>query len=103
MVENGQSADENQVSSTSSSWRSPPLPQVAQADGVSRATVTWPSAQYQAGIWWPHQSCRLMHQSWMFRIHDMYVLVQLSGMKRVRPCSTASMAGRASGSIRTYH
>ncbi len=44
-----------------------------------------------------------MHQSWMFRIHDMYVLVQDSGMNRVRPCSTASIAGRASGSMRTYH
>jgi hypothetical protein len=24
---------------------------------------------YQAGIWWPHHSWRLMHQSWMFFIH----------------------------------
>jgi hypothetical protein len=23
---------------------------------------------YQAGIWWPHQSWRLMHQSWMLFI-----------------------------------
>ena len=44
-----------------------------------------------------------MHQSWMFRIHAMYVFVHCSGMKRVLPCSTASIAGRASGSIRTYH
>jgi hypothetical protein len=24
---------------------------------------------YQAGIWWPHQSWREMHQSWMLLSH----------------------------------
>ena len=71
MVEKGHRPEENQVSSTSSSWRSSPFPQVAHCAGAWRATVTWPSGQYQAGIWCPHQSWRLMHQSWMFRIHDM--------------------------------
>jgi hypothetical protein len=71
MVEKGQRPEENQVSSTSSSWRRLAPPQVVQAAGVWRATVTWPSGQYQAGIWWPHQSWRLMHQSWMLRIQAM--------------------------------
>jgi len=71
MVLKGHRPEENQVSRTSSSWRSAVAPQVEQAGGVSRATVTWPASQYQAGIWWPHQSCRLMHQSWMSRIQAM--------------------------------
>jgi len=32
------------------------------------ATKTLPSGPYQAGIWWPHQSWREMHQGWMFSI-----------------------------------
>ena len=36
---------------------------------VSKSTVPSAAVSYQAGIWWPHQSWRLMHQSWMFRIH----------------------------------
>ena len=28
-----------------------------------RATVTWPSGQYHAGIRWPHHSCRDTFQS----------------------------------------
>ncbi len=102
-MEKGQRAEENQVSRTSSSWCRARSPQVAHDSGVVRETVAWPLGQYQAGIWCPHQSWREMHQSWMLRIHAMYVLVQPSGMKRVRPSSTAAMAGRASGSIFTYH
>ncbi len=41
-------------------------PHVAHAVGSSRDTVVCPSSQYHAGIRWPHQSWRLMHQSWMF-------------------------------------
>ena len=70
-MEKGQSAEENQVSRTSSSWRSARLPHVPQASGVARATVACPLSQYQAGIWCPHQSWREMHQSWMLRIHAM--------------------------------
>jgi hypothetical protein len=39
----------------------------------------------------------------MFRIHSKYVFDQFSGTKRVRPSSTAAMAGAASGAIFTYH
>ena len=34
------------------------------------ATKTAPSGPYQAGIRWPHQSWREMHQGWMLRIHS---------------------------------
>ncbi len=38
---------------------------------VSRVTVSLPQAsQYQAGMRWPHQSWREMHQSWMLPIHS---------------------------------
>ena len=37
----------------------------AKADA---ATNSSPPLPYQAGIWWPHHSWRLMHQSWMFSI-----------------------------------
>ncbi len=47
-------------------------PQEAQAAGVSRATVmARQAAQCQAGMRWPHQSWREMHQSWMLVIHSM--------------------------------
>ena len=39
----------------------------------------------------------------MLRIQWKYVFVQDSGTNLVRPCSTASMAGFASGSIFTNH
>src|SRR5207244_1532980 len=61
-VAKGQSADENQVSSTSSSWRNSGASHSAQAPGSDSATVVWPSGQYHAGIWWPHHSWREMHQ-----------------------------------------
>src|SRR5690606_36160069 len=57
MVEKGQSADENQVSSTSSSWCTGP-PHLVHLSGAVRATMISPqSSQYHAGILWPHQSC----------------------------------------------
>src|SRR5271163_3129533 len=64
-VEWHHSADENQVSSTSSSC----LRALAglfiffAASSTLRATTTLPSASYHAGIRWPHQSWREMHQS----------------------------------------
>jgi hypothetical protein len=67
-VENGQSPEENQVSSTSGSRESALPLHFGQLAGASSATITSPHAQCQAGIWWPHQSWRLMHQSWMLRI-----------------------------------
>ena len=51
----------------------------------------------------PHQSCREMHQSRMLCIQWKKVFDQLSGTNLVLPCSTASMAGLASGSIFTNH
>src|SRR5688572_31178603 len=50
-----------------------------------------------------YQSWREMHQSRMFRIHSKYVLLQLSGTKTMRPCSTSRMAGSARGWIFTNH
>jgi len=44
-----------------------------------------------------------MHQSRMLFIQWKKVLLQVSGTKRVLPCSTASMAGLARGSILTNH
>ncbi len=44
-----------------------------------------------------------MHQSLMLRIHSKYVRSQFSGTKRMRPSSTARIAGAASGAMRTYH
>ncbi len=65
----GHSALENQVSRASESWVMAPLPQWAHSVGSWVATVCWPqSAHSQAGIRWPHQSWRLMHQSRMLRI-----------------------------------
>jgi len=67
-VLNGQSHELNQVSSTSSSWRSSVLPHSGQEAGVSRRTMVWPRSQYQTGTRWPHQIWRLMHQSRMLVI-----------------------------------
>src|ERR1700757_4584993 len=72
-VENGTSADENQVSSTSESRRSRPvLPAaccLARASSSDAATKMLPCSSYHAGIWWPHHSWREMHQSWMLLSH----------------------------------
>ena len=68
-VENGHRPDENHVSSTSGSWRSAP-PHFGHDARSMRETCTEPSvSQYQAGMRWPHQSCREMHHGRMFCIH----------------------------------
>src|ERR1035438_10599442 len=70
-VEKGQRALENQVSRTSVSWLRLRDAQRGQRSGVSRATTIskhW--AQCQAGMRWPHQSWREMHQSRMLYIHS---------------------------------
>src|SRR5450756_1857161 len=100
------SHDENQVSKTSGSRRNARTPHVPHTDGSGSpdlGTVTWPSGQYQAGISWPHQSCRETHQSRMFRIHSSYVFFQSSGTKRVSPASVAAMAFSARGATFTNH
>src|SRR5258708_15776474 len=79
-------------------------PQCAQTCGVSRATViSWQSAQCQAGIRWPHQSWREMHQSRMFSIQLKNVFSQLLGTKTMRPSRTADMALAARGVVFTNH
>ena len=70
-VENGHSAELNQVSSTSSSWRSDVAPQVPHAAGAARATVMCSSGQNHAGMRCPHHSWREMHQSLMLVIQCM--------------------------------
>ena len=56
---------------TSSSWTSLLEPHLVQAVGSSWATMSSPhSSQVQAGMRWPHQICREIHQSWMLRIHS---------------------------------
>ncbi len=62
-----------------------------------------PSGPYQAGIWWPHQSWREMHQGWMLRIHSKKVFSQWRGTNTVAPRSTACIAGLASSAAFTYH
>ena len=65
----GHRAEENQVSRVSGSWVSLVPPHLGQVQGALLATTVSPqSSQYQAGIWWPHHSWRLMHQSRVFFI-----------------------------------
>src|SRR4051794_6683047 len=78
IVENGTSADENQVSSTSSSRRNAPVDPAAAAFAFAsssvRATKYWPASSYHAGMRWPHHSWREMHQSWILPSHWLYVV-----------------------------
>ena len=67
-TETGSRPEENQVSRTSVSWVIVSEPQWEQATGSpvvpGLGSVILPHvAQCQAGIRWPHQSWRLMHQS----------------------------------------
>src|SRR4029078_2029112 len=73
-VEWHHNADENHVSSTSSSRmndagaRPSFFVACSRASFSLRATKTLAASSYHAGIWWPHQSWREMHQSWMLLI-----------------------------------
>ena len=71
--------------------------------GSASATVTCPSVAVNAGMRWPHQSWREMHQSWMLRIHSKYVFVHDSGDEAHRAVldRRGSRAPRAAGSART--
>src|SRR5437764_8998083 len=64
-VEWHQSAEENHVSSTSSSCRSEEtgFPEHFAASAALRATKILPASSYHAGMRCPHQSWREMHQS----------------------------------------
>ena len=76
-VEWHHSADENQVSSTSSSWmnvvgsRPSFATAFARAADSSCATYTVPASSYHAGMRWPHHNWREMHQSWMLVSHSL--------------------------------
>ena len=99
----GQSADENQVSSTSGSRSSSAEPHSAHAFGGGHAQVTWPSGQYQSGCWWPHQSCREMFQSGISSSERIANWCCDSGWKRTRRSWSAASAGLRGSSIATHH
>ena len=50
----------------------------------------FPASSYHAGIWWPHHSCREMHQSWMLFSQWSYVAFQFSGTNATLPSATTS-------------
>jgi hypothetical protein len=56
-----------------------------------------------AGIWWPHQSCRLTHQSRMLSSHWNQVFSCSAGIIFNSPFLTASVARLAMLSQFTYH
>ena len=94
-VANGQSADENHVSSTSVSRVSSPEPHSAHAAGSVSSTVRCPSGQYQTGIWWPHQICREMFQSGAFSSESIAKRVLALGMEEHARDSGAPRAAAA--------
>ena len=103
-VEKGQSAELNQVSSTSGSWVMFLEWQHSHSVASSFETVTCPqSSQYQAGMRWPHQSWREMHQSRTLYIQFRYVFEKRSGTNLTSPSSTTRMASLARGFILTNH
>src|SRR5664279_28098 len=99
MVENGHSAEENQVSSTSGSCVQP----APGGSSLGPTQRTSPSAPYQTGIRCPHHSCREMHQSCMLSTQSKYRAASSGGWTTVRPSRTASPAALASGSTLTNH
>src|SRR5207302_7140299 len=102
-VANGQSADENHVSSTSGSRVSSCEPHSVHADGAVSATVTWPFGQYQTGSWWPHQSCREMFHGRIAFSQSSATRPWIDGWKRTRPSSIARIAGSASSVMSHHH
>src|ERR1700739_3480228 len=96
IVEKGQSAELNQVSSTSGSCVNFPEPHLEHAFGAPPATmISLQSRQYHAGIRCPHQSCREIHQSRMLRIHSKYSVRRFSGTISTPPPSTPAIARSA--------
>src|SRR6266568_4243658 len=95
-VEWHHSAEENHVSSTSSSCRSAltGLPASFAASSALRATKMFPASSYHAGIRCPHQSWREMHQSWTLSSQWLYVDVQWSGTNRMFCGGFPSGSGR---------
>ena len=102
-VANGQSAEENQVSSTSGSRVSSPEPHEGQCTGGSAWTIVSPQLQYQTGSWCPHQSWRETHQGRICSIQSKKMRSRLLGTKRTRPSRTAAIAGSASSCMSQNH
>ena len=70
----------NQVSNTSGSCVSSRPSYAGNAVGSvngssGSGTITAPSSSYQAGIWWPHQSCREMFQGRSLSSQSRFTLV----------------------------
>ena len=61
------------------------------------------SSTLYAGMRWPHQSCRLMHQSWMFSSQRYHVFSCSLGRIDSSPVRTASTARCAASLQSTYH
>src|SRR6202012_2738165 len=97
-VENGHSAEENQVSRTSGSCVQP-----AGAVSSGPTQRASPSGPYQTGIRCPHQSWREMHQSCMSSTQPKYLAFISGGEICTRPSRTASPAAFASGATFTNH
>ena len=93
-VANGQSADENHVSSTSGSRVARAEPHSAHASGSVSAQVTCPSGQYQIGSWWPHHSWRDTFQGRIAFSQSSATLLCTGGWNVTRPDSIASIGGR---------
>src|SRR5690606_37141097 len=98
MVENGHSAEENHVSSTSDSCV---YPLGACSSGPTQTTS--PSGPYQIGIVCPHHSWREMHQSGMSSTQSNQRGSWLFGWITLSPSRTASPAIVASSETRTHH
>jgi hypothetical protein len=101
-AERPQSAEENQVSSTSSSRRRL-VAGLLLRFLLALGDISIAVSSYQAGIWWPHQSWRLTHQGWIFSSQLYQVFFHVSGTTRMSPERTASSAGPASVLASTYH
>src|SRR5207302_10727621 len=101
--EKGTRAEENHVSRTSGSRRRDFCLAICRAAFSLRATKILPCSSYHAGIWWPHQSWREMHQSWMFSSHWLYVVAEYSVTNLTSPLATARSPACARLSIFTDH
>ena len=90
------------MSSTSSSCRISVFPHAAHESGSSTATVISPQSQYHTGIWCPHQSCRLMHQSRRLSVQFRNVRAIRGGTMRMRSSRMAALAALASETPGAY-
>src|SRR4029450_3112711 len=94
-VPDGQSADENHVSKTSSSWVSSVEPHSAQASGSVSAMVVCPFGQYHAGTPPPPQSWRETFQGRIFSSQSSATAAWFDGVNFTDPLRIAPIAGLA--------